>query len=121
MPRVIHFEIPSDKLERAVNFYKEAFGWEIMKWEGPVDYWLVTTGPDTEPGIDGRIMKRMEGQATTNTIGVPSVDEFIRKIIKAGGKVISQKLAIPGIGWQAYCLDTEGNAFGIHQFDPDAR
>lgn len=30
-------------------------------------------------------------------------------------------MAIPGIGWQAYCLDTEGNAFGIHQVDPDAR
>lgn len=81
MPRVIHFEIPSDRPERAVHFYKEAFGWEIIKWEGPVDYWLVTTGPDSEPGINGAIMKQIEGHAMTNTIGVPSVDSSSRRLL----------------------------------------
>ena len=47
MPRVIHFEIPADDPQRAVKFYREAFGWEISTWGGPGEYWLATTGPDT--------------------------------------------------------------------------
>lgn len=30
-------------------------------------------------------------------------------------------MAIPGIGWLAYCTDPEGNTFGIMQNDPKAR
>lgn len=58
MTRVIHFEIASDNPERAAKFYKEVFDWKIEKWEGPVDYWLVTTGKENEPGINGAIMER---------------------------------------------------------------
>ena len=121
MPRVIHFEINVDDPERAVRFYKKVFGWKIKKWEGPVDYWLVTTGEASQPGIDGAIMRRMNKGTTYNTIDVPSVDEFMRKIVKAGGKVVSEKTAIPGVGYFAYCADTEGNVFGIMQEDPSAK
>lgn len=34
MNRVVHFEISADDPTRAVNFYTNAFGWEIKKWEG---------------------------------------------------------------------------------------
>jgi len=47
-------------------------------------------------------------------------DEFAKKIVDAGGKVVRAKTAIPGIGWFAYCVDTEGNVFGIMQSDPKA-
>jgi hypothetical protein len=30
------------------------------------------------------------------------------------------KSALPGMAWQGYYLDTEGNTFGIHQPDPNA-
>jgi hypothetical protein len=46
-----------------------------------------------------------------NTIGVESVDEFAAKVEASGGKVVLPKMAIPGVGWQAYCTDTEGNIF----------
>jgi len=29
-------------------------------------------------------------------------------------------MAIPGVGWLAYCVDPEGNAFGIMQQDAQA-
>ncbi len=51
MGRVVHFEIHGDDPERAAEFYRGVFGWEISKWDGPVDYWLVTTGEDSEPGV----------------------------------------------------------------------
>jgi uncharacterized protein len=116
MPRVIHFEIGADDPERVVQFYRMVFGWEVNKWGGSEDYWLVTTGPDSEPGIDGAIMRRASPvTATVNTIGVDSVDEFQALIVKHGGRVLTPKQEIPGVGYFSYCQDTEGNAFGIMQ------
>lgn len=120
MPRVIHFEIPADNTERAAAFYKEVFGWTFQKWDGPMPYWLVTTGPDTEPGINGGLLPRPHpGAPTVNTVGVASVDASIGAIERKGGRTVVPKMTIPGIGWLAYCVDTEGNTFGI--LEPDAK
>jgi len=121
MPRVVHFEIHADDPERAAKFYEKVFNWKISKWEGPVGYWLVTTGEDKEPGINGAIMHRVSKGSTWNTIDVPSVDEFVQKIVKADGKVVQKKTAVPGVGFMAYCADTEGNVFGIMQEDTKAK
>jgi uncharacterized protein len=121
MPRPIHFEIPADNPERAIGFYQGVFGWTFQKWEGPMPYWMVLTGEKT-PGIDGGIHPRAHpGQGPVNTMDVPSCDEFATKVEKAGGKVVVPKMAIPGIGWLAYCTDPEGNTFGMMQNDPQAR
>lgn len=122
MKRVVHFDISADNPERAVKFYTDVFGWKIQKWDGPMDYWLVTTGPDDEPGINGGIAARKApSETTTNTIDVPSVDAFVGKITEAGGKVIMPKAPIQGVGYFAVCLDTEGNPFGIMEEDQEAK
>lgn len=59
--------------------------------------------------------------ATINTMNVPSVDKFTEKITAAGGKVLMPKRAVPGIGYMAYCTDTEGIVFGIMQNDSNAK
>ena len=114
MPRVVHFEIPADDLDRAVRFYRTALGWELQSWPQQPGYWLATTGPKGEPGIDGAVMQRMPDQpCTINTVGVPSLEEALKSIVEAGGKVISPTMDIPTIGRFAYCKDTEGNNFGV--------
>ncbi|MHA2163755.1 MAG: VOC family protein [Candidatus Thorarchaeota archaeon] len=122
MPRVIHFELVSDDPERTKKFYEEIFGWKVEKWDGPVDYWLITTGDESEPGINGAFGRRQSPEdSVVNTIGVPDADEYIKKIEANGGKIIRPKSAVPGVGWMAYCEDTEGNLFGIMQNDPNAK
>lgn len=122
MSRVIHFELPADNPERAAEFYQKVFGWQFQKWEGPQEYWLVTTGPTSQPGINGGLMQRQHpGAGTCNTIDVTSVDQTVASVTKHGGKNVVPKTAIPGIGHVAYCADTEGNVFGIMQADPTAK
>lgn len=127
MPRVIHFEIVADNPERAMKFYKEVFGWEFNKWDGPQDYWLVKTGEDSEPGINGGLTPKTNqgsgntGGRITNSIDVPSIDEFSNKISMEGGKVLSPKMPIPGVGYLAICEDTEGISFGIIKYDRNAK
>jgi predicted enzyme related to lactoylglutathione lyase len=121
MSRVVHFEIPADDPQRAIHFYEEAFGWKFEKWEGPMEYWLISTGPQDEPGIDGGLAPRQDPETRVeNTIDVASVEEAVAKVEAIGGKVIRPKSAVPGVGWLAYCEDTEGNRFGIMQEDPKA-
>ncbi len=123
MPRPIHFEIPADDPDRAAAFYRDVFGWKFEKWDGgPMPYWLITTGGNGEPGIDGGLLPRPHpGASTVNTIGVASVDESVETIESKGGRTVVPKMAIPGMGWLAYCTDPEGNTFGIMQADEAAK
>ncbi len=128
MPRIIHFEIHADTPERAVKFYQELFGWEFTKWEGPMPYWLIKTGPDGQPGINGGLLPRRGATpagelpviAYVCTVDVSALDDYLKKAQARGGVVAVPKMAIPGIGWLAYCKDTEGNIFGMMQTDPKA-
>lgn len=122
MPRPVHFEIPAENPERAMQFYTSVFGWKFNKWDGPMDYWVISTGQPGEPGIDGGLMPRRDPtQPCVNTIGVANVDQSLQTIAQEGGVCVVPKMAVPGVGWLAYCKDTEGHIFGIMQMDPTAK
>ncbi len=116
MARVVHFEIPAADPERAVGFYRDLFGWEIQDANVGVPYWLVTTGKDDEPGIDGAIMERGgTAGSVVNTIGVDSLEETLARVRELGGSVVSDVTEIPNVGTFAYCKDLDGNLFGVIQ------
>lgn len=99
MPKVVHFEIPADDPERAIKFHKGVFGWKIDKLEGEFNYWLVTTGEEDEPGINGAIKPKEFGSMVIDVINVDSYDEFAKKIEMSGGKMITKKMTIPYMGY----------------------
>ena len=57
MSRAVHFEIHASDPQAAITFYGGLFGWTFNKWEGG-DYWMIHTGPDEQPGINGGLMPR---------------------------------------------------------------
>ena len=130
MPTLVHFEIPSDDLERSKKFYSELFGWNFEKWSGPeslpegMEYLTITTTDDKgNKSIGGGMMKRQNSQqqGMTNYIDVKSVDEHSDRVMQLGGKVVIPKKSIAGMGYFAVCLDTENNTFGIWETDPNAK
>ena len=122
MPTIVHFEIPTDDLQRAKTFYGELFGWRIERFPGPMDYWMITTtDPEGNKALEGGMMARQHPEhAITNYIDVPSVEEHSAKVEQLGGKVVVPKTAVPGIGFFAVCLDTEKNTFAIWETDESA-
>lgn len=122
MPRVAHFEISAADLGRAVSFYRHVFGWEIRPWEGPAEYFIVVTGGEGDgPGINGGIVHRDHAIAgSVNLIDVPSLDHALLRVVEARGQIIHSRSAIQGVGYVAYCRDTEGNAFGLIELDAAA-
>lgn len=130
MSRVVHFEIQVDDVERAKDFYAAALGWSFQDYSQYTGstYWGVVTGPEDQPGINGGLLPRpapapAAGQGTNGfvcTVQVEDYDATEKRILEAGGQVALPKAALPGMAWQGYYLDTEGNTFGIHQPDPEA-
>jgi predicted enzyme related to lactoylglutathione lyase len=124
MGRVVHFEVHADDLGRAERFYVETFGWQVQRWDGPVDYRLLRTG-DQPPGIDGAIVARrgaIEGEGVNAFVCTIEVDDLAaasERIATAGGELVVEPHRIPGVGSVAYFKDTEGNIFGALE-PPDA-
>jgi predicted enzyme related to lactoylglutathione lyase len=121
MNRFTHFELATGDLEKTAAFYREVFGWQIEKWEGPVDYWLVSSGDANTPGINGGLMEAGgDFSGTINTVEVADIDAVIAKALANGGELALEKHAIPGVGYQAYLKDNTGIIVGLHQADPEA-
>jgi predicted enzyme related to lactoylglutathione lyase len=53
-------------------------------------------------------------------LGDQQVSRGRAKVTKDGGAVTTPKMPIQGVGWFAYCKDTEGNQFGVMQSDESA-
>jgi predicted enzyme related to lactoylglutathione lyase len=124
MNRIVHFEIHAKDQDKLQKFYQDVFGWDIKDMGKEFGgYRLVTTGPDTEPGINGGMNPR-QGESPKDgapvnafvcTIQVPNIDETLAKIEKAGGTVATEKMDVPGVGTLAYRKDPDGNLFGVLQ------
>ena len=130
MPTIVHFEIPTDDVERSKKFYIELFGWSIEKWPdsenlpGGPEYLMITTMDDKgNKALTGGMMKRQmpEQQGITNYVDVKSVDEFSARVAQLGGLVKMSKTAVPGLGYFAIWTDTENNAFAIWEADRTAK
>ena len=122
-------DLATSDLERAQQFYGAVFGWTYEDYGAVTGspYWGVITGPDDAPGINGGLLQRpvpavpgTGANAAVLTIGVGDYDATEARILAAGGAVALPKMALTGMAWQGYYLDTEGNTFGVHQPDPDA-
>ncbi len=128
MGRVVYFEIHAEDPARAIQFYSNLLGWKFtILHEQPMAYWNVTTGPDSEPGINGGMHQRMApitGLGVCSfvcTTCVPDLDSVVEKAVFLGGQIALPKMPIPGIGWLAYIKDTEGNIMGLTQPDVNAK
>jgi predicted enzyme related to lactoylglutathione lyase len=128
MPKVVHFEIPADDVDRAKKFYGSVFGWELQTMDmGDGEYTSVkTTAIDeqtqlpTEPGaINGGMFQRDERLTTpVITIDVDGIDDALKQVEDGGGSTIQPRTAIPGMGAFAYFKDPEGNVMGLWETTP---
>jgi uncharacterized protein len=119
MDKVVHFELPYDNKSRASKFYSEIFGWkltDVPEMEYTMIHSAVTDKSNmvAEKGaINGGLFKRNDSaKQPIVVIGVQSIDETIKKVLLAGGKVVTPKQRIPN-GSYARVSDCEGNVIGL--------
>ncbi len=121
MNRFTHFELVTDDFEKTAAFYRNVFGWQVQKWDGPVDYWMVNTGDASTPGINGGLMKAGGPfSGTVNTLEVEDIDAALARVKANGGQIVFDKDLIGGVGYLAYIKDNAGIIIGIMQPLPGA-
>jgi uncharacterized protein len=116
---LVHFEIPADDVDKLKKFYSSVFGWNTVDIP-QMEYVMLQTVPTDEkgmlkePGINGGLYKRTsKEQVPVNYVNVESVDDFIERAIKNGGKLLAPKTHVPTVGDIAWIADPEGNPVGL--------
>lgn len=120
--QVVHFEVPADDLDRARNFYHEAFDWSLQPIPDQ-DYTMVSTTPSDEQGlpknpgaINGGMFLREALVATpVITIQVDDIQAALAKVEEHGGQTVKPSESVMGMGFAAYFKDSEGNLMGLWQ------
>ncbi len=116
MSAIVHFDVPVEDVVRAKKFYSTLFGWKFDAFPDMQYNLITTTNLDGSPGVGGGMGKRMEpSQRIMNYFGVTSLDAAMKQVKSLGGKVLTEKMAVPGMGFLATCMDTEGNTFGLFE------
>jgi predicted enzyme related to lactoylglutathione lyase len=115
---VVHWELWSEDPDRAADFYGKVFDWE-MRHIPEMNYHLAETGG--EGGINGGIMKPQQGPwpgKLTFYIDVDDLATYRQKIVDAGGKIVVEEMAVPGVGSFSLFEDPDGRVLGMWKQNP---
>ena len=109
------FAIPANDPQKLVEFYRAAFGWSAEQYPN-MPYFIFNTASEDGKSIGGAITQRGPLQAPAPTLYVPSIDRAIEEVKVNGGRLVSDKVTMAGVGTYAYAADPENNVFGL--FEP---
>jgi predicted enzyme related to lactoylglutathione lyase len=125
MAGVVHFEVHASDPEALGAFYAQVFGWTVRSIP-QFEYWMLDVG-DGGGIAGGMVRRRTESPADDApvnafvcSIAVASTKDAFAKALAAGATEAIAPHPIPGVGWQAYIKDPDGNILGLHQADPTA-
>jgi predicted enzyme related to lactoylglutathione lyase len=124
MDPVVHFEMPAEDRKRMADFYSSVFGWKTKLLGEDMGNYVTAATSETDdkgrpkmPGsINGGFYPKsddMPAQYPSVVIAVNDIKESMKKVTKAGGKVLGEPMDIPGIGTYVSFIDTEGNRVSL--------
>jgi predicted enzyme related to lactoylglutathione lyase len=120
------FAIHAGDVQRARRFYEAVFGWQFEPW-GPPDFYLIHTGDDASPGVQGLLHKRMEprGDGGPNcfecTVAVADLAAVTALVEAHGGRVLMNQVPVPTVGVLTKFVDPEGNVVGAMAYEQPPR
>ncbi len=109
---IVYLEIGATNVARSATFYAYVFGWSFTDPQAQ-GYTTFTTGTQ---GIGGGIYRTdaIHGVgAVIAYIQVADIEATCAQIKHQGGQVLVARKEIPGGGWFAHFLDSEGNKLGL--------
>jgi predicted enzyme related to lactoylglutathione lyase len=108
-----HIEIPAASVDAAKRFYGGMFGWKFTDLP-EMKYTLYNAG---EGEIAGGFFNPPEGtpRMITNYITVSDLEAAAKKVPELGGRVCTERMEVPGMGWFRIVNDPEGNSVGLWQ------
>jgi len=112
----VWFEIPVSDQERAKAFYATVLGTELKDEDGGPNPMAVFPTADAKTSVSGHVYPGAPAAAGTGItihLAAPApLEAAMERVTVAGGKVVSPIVTIPA-GRFVYCLDPDGNSFGL--------
>ena len=127
MNPVVHFELPAKDRNRMAEFYSGVFGWKTQVFGEEMGNYITVSTTETDKGgrpvtpgaINGGLYPASKDDPNRNhpslVIAVEDVNEHVKKLKKAGAKLLGEPAPIPGVGLWVSFIDTEGNTMSILQ------
>ncbi len=114
----VHIEIASTDPERTKKFFEDVFEWDF---ESHPEMNYHTYAAPSGPG--GGLMSPMENQSPgiLNYLLSHGIDEDVKRIEEAGGRLLQPKMEIPGVGWWALFQEPTGITLALFQGLPPQR
>jgi len=110
----VWFEIPVSDMDAARAFYGAVLQNELEMESGGPNPMAMFAGKG-EDSVRGHIYPGKPAPAGTGPtihLSVPALEQAVERVTANGGKVVSPIITIPA-GRFAYCLDPDGNSFGL--------
>lgn len=120
---VIHTLIPTDSALANKNFYEQLFPEWNFHFQGPNEFWEITSKGETPAANRAFVAMISGGQAPAqpmNYYAVDDIDTYIKRCQDLGGTIVTPKTATPGVGYFAGCLDVNQQHFGFWEDDKNA-
>lgn len=116
------FEIPTGDMERAIQFYKDVFGFEFHRIKMPQLDMAMFPSVAEGTGSGGALVHNAEFYQPINngvliyfTSPTGNVANELEKVEAAGGKIFVPRTQISEeYGYMGIIIDSEGNRIGIH-------
>jgi predicted enzyme related to lactoylglutathione lyase len=116
--KICYLEIPANRAEDSAEFYSSIFGWKVRE-RG--DRNLAFDDSGCVSGTWVKETDRTPDERTRVYIMVDSIEQTLRRIEDAGGKVLTPRTNIgPNMGAFAAFADPVGNEFGLYE-EPTTR
>ena len=115
---IVHVEFHVKEPKKLEAFYGGLFGWKFQEVPG-MNYSLFQA-PSGPGGGVGTLQPGNWPSGIINYILVDSVEKYEGRVKKAGGKIISPKMEVPGQGWFAVFEDPSGTRMALWEQNPNA-
>jgi len=110
--QIVHIEIPSRDFQESGEFYAQLFGWKITPYpEMNYTTWEAAAGPG---GGFSPLGKSVAPGDVLIYVDSDDIDADLKKAEKLGGKVVTPRSEIAGMGWFGIFQDLTGNLVALY-------
>ena len=110
---IVHVEISTHDREAAGKFYSDLFGWHIEQMP-EMNYATFDYGVEGVGGGLNPVTENNPAGTVVVYVDTDDIDADLAKVEKLGGKIVTAKTEIPGMGWFGIFTDPTGNLIGLY-------
>lgn len=115
MNQIAFFEIPVLDLKKSEQFFGKIFGWTFEPMRGLPDMLRISNLPQGPAGLIFKTKSIPRKAGVIVHVEVGSIDETLKAVRKARGRIVREKTLIPGQGWYAYFTTPDGCLLAVWQ------